>query len=347
MSQTAYHPTTIYDISFGPLLLTSGDRLENVTLRYQLTGPPDAPVILVCHALTGNHHTTASQSESGWWDGLVGPSQYIDTNDYQILTFNALGGCDGSTGPTSTIPGTRTPYQADFPAITVRDMVHAQHMALKKLGITELKAVIGGSLGGMQVMEWGLLYPTFMEKLVILAATPVFSSYGIAFNHIAASNIKHDPDWKGGYYKRDDLPLKGLEMARMVGMVTYRTPELFRKRFDNNGTPEQSDVMSYLNYQGKKLSNRFDPNSYLSLLETMNSHDIGLERGGWKQAASSFQRPILILSFENDLIYEPETIKTFASTVPRATYHHIQTDFGHDGFLTEFEKWGSLIADFL
>src|SRR5699024_1664936 len=181
-------------------------------------------------------------------------------------------------------------------------MVHAQYMALEKMGISTIKAIIGGSLGGMQVMEWGLLYPSLVEKLIIIAATPVFSSYGIAFNHIAANSIKQDPNWKSGYYTGDDLPLKGLELARKVGMVTYRTPNLFRKRFDNEKRPE---VIPYLDYQGKKLSTRFDPNSYLTLLEAMNSHDIGFGRGDWKHAAKSFQHPILMLSFKNDLIYEP------------------------------------------
>src|SRR5699024_1561360 len=190
MSHTASNP--IFEISFGPLPLTSGGELADVTLSYELVGPRDAPVILVCHALTGNHHTVGNTEQLGWWSGLIGPGKYIDTKKYQVLTFNVLGGCDRSTGPTSKIPGTETPYPADFPVLTIRDMVHAQYMALEKMEISTIKAIIGGSLGGMQVMEWGLLYPSLVEKLIIIAATPVFSSYCIAYNHIADNSLQQD-----------------------------------------------------------------------------------------------------------------------------------------------------------
>src|SRR5699024_10911743 len=173
MSRTASNP--IFEISFGPLPLTSGEELADVTLSYELVGPSEAPVILVCHALTGNHHTVGNTELPGWWNGLIGPGKYFDTEKYQVLTFNVLGGCNGSTRTISKKPGIEISYQADFPVITVRDMVHAQYMALEKMGISTVKAIIGGSLGGMQVMEWGLLYPSLMEKLIIIAATPVFS----------------------------------------------------------------------------------------------------------------------------------------------------------------------------
>lgn len=347
MSQSINNRTIVNNVSFGPLSLSSGEILEEVTLQYERVGPPDAPVILVCHALTGNHHTVGDTENPGWWSGLVGDKKYIDTEKYQVITFNILGGCNGSTGPAAIIPNTNRCYQATFPAITIRDMVHAQYKALKEMGITELRAIIGGSLGGMQVMEWGLLYPEMIESLIMLAATPVFSSYGIAFNHIAASSIRQDPNWKNGYYNQKDLPIKGLEVARMVGMVTYRSPHLFRERFENDKTDRRLEVMSYLNYQGKKLSNRFDPNSYLCLLEAMNTHDIGAGRGGWENATKAFSCPILTISFENDLIYEDQLIQSFAKTAPETRYHHIHTQYGHDGFLTEFEKWGNLITDFI
>ncbi|WP_246202489.1 homoserine O-acetyltransferase MetX [Virgibacillus doumboii] len=334
------------DVSLGPLRLTSGEQLEQVTLRYELVGPADAPVILVCHALTGNHLAVGTADNPGWWRGLIGPDSYIDTDHYQVLTFNVLGGCHGSTGPASINPETNESYTCDFPAITVRDMVHAQYRALQQLNITRLEAVIGGSLGGMQVLEWGILYPDIIEKLIVLAATPVFSDYGIAFNHIASTAIKQDPHWNNGDYQTDDS-FDGLALARMIGMITYRTSDLFTERFNRNQTNNDFDVVSYLNYQGQKLVNRFDPNSYLYLLDTMNQHDIGFNRGGWREAASQLNKPTLLLSYDKDLIYEPKQIKTLADMLPDSTYHHIETNFGHDGFLTEFEKWGHIVNDFL
>ncbi len=211
-------------ISIGPFQTESGDTIADVTMAYERSGPADAPVILVCHALTGNHLAIGTETNPGWWSGLIGSDKPINTDHYRVLTLNVLGGCDGSTGPASTNPRTGSAYACDFPPITVRDMVHAQHQAMKKLGITEAEAVIGGSLGGMQVLEWGLLYPNFMEKLIVLAATPVFSDYGIAFNHIASTAIRQDPNWQSGHYDA----VNGLAVARMVGMVTYRSPDLFQ-----------------------------------------------------------------------------------------------------------------------
>ncbi|WP_163969430.1 homoserine O-acetyltransferase MetX [Oceanobacillus halotolerans] len=338
--------STVEDISVGPLQLTSGETLHHVTLRYERVGPRQGPTILVCHALTGNHYTVGNESTPGWWSGLIGQGKHIDTTQFQVLTFNVLGGSDGSTGPLSINPNTKESYRMNFPEITVQDMVHAQFKALQKLEIKELAAIIGGSLGGMQVMEWGLLYPNMTDKLIILAATPYFSDYGIAFNHIAAEAIRKDPQWNGGNYDKHK-PLNGLEIARMVGMVTYRSPQLFAQRFDRNHTNNQYDVMSYLNYQGDKLANRFDPNSYLILLNAMNHHDIGKNRGGWEHAAKKISQSILLLSYDKDLVYEPHVIQQFASNLPNTSYHHIATDFGHDGFLTEFSKWGGLVKQFL
>ncbi|WP_188454688.1 homoserine O-acetyltransferase MetX [Virgibacillus oceani] len=333
-------------VSFGPFHLTSGETLERVTLHYESVGPASAPVILVCHALTGNHYTVGTEDNPGWWDGLIGTNKYIDTDKFQVITFNVLGGCDGSTGPTSLNPNTSENYRADFPAITIRDMVHATHQALQELQIRKLAAVIGGSLGGMQVLEWGLLYPAVTDKLIILAATPVFSDYGIAFNHIASSAIKADRNWNDGFYEAE-FDLKGLEIARMIGMVTYRSSDLFSSRFNREKANDDYRVSTYLDYQGEKLMRRFDPNSYLTLLNAMNSHDVGLNRGGWRQAVKNYQCPLLTISFDNDLIYEPKQIKELSEHVPDSFYYHVQTDFGHDGFLTQFERWGHVVKEFL
>lgn len=337
----------VADLDIGSLTLESGEVLEHVVLRYERVGCPNAPVLLVCHALTGSHLAVGTSDNPGWWNGLIGKGKTIDPQHFfQIITFNVIGGCNGSSGPASINPKTGNPYRMNFPYISIRDMVHAQFAGLKKLGITKLAAVIGGSLGGMQAMEWGLLYPNTVEKLVILAATPALSDYGIAFNHIAATAIQTDPSWNGGNYEKGVL-LSGLGIGRMIGMISYRSPDLFTKRFARKETTTGFSVTSYLDYQAKKLMQRFDANSYLYLLRAMNDHDIGRKRGGWKNAAKSYPMPILFLSYTKDLIYEPCDIQQFAEIVPNGVHHRIDTDYGHDGFLVEFEKWGKYIRDFL
>jgi len=333
-------------IEIGPLLLENGESIPVVSMQYERVGPVNAPIILVCHALTGNHLAVGSEDQPGWWSGLIGKNKSIDTTEFQIITFNVLGGCHGSTGPTSINPKTKEPYRTDFPDISIRDIVQAQFMALNQMNVSKLYAVIGGSLGGMQALEWGLIYPDFVEKMVSLAVTPTLSDYGIAYNHIAEQAITRDPAWQNGNYP-SPIPLQGLEIARMIGMVTYRSAELFTERFNRTKTDNKFSVNSYLDYQGKKLVKRFDPNSYLYLLQAMDTHDIGRNRCGWKEACKKYTCPILTLSFEHDLIYEPNVIAEFAECTPNSTYHHVQTKFGHDGFLTEFEKWSWTIKEFL
>lgn len=337
---------TVDEVKIGPMVLTSGEILEEVTLRYEISGPVGAPVILICHALTGNHLAIGNKTNPGWWSRLIGEGKHIDTNNYQVLTFNVLGGCDGSTGPATINKKTNQPYRISFPPISIRDMVHAQQLALEIMGINHLAAVIGGSLGGMQAMEWGLLYPTKMNKLIILASTPYFSDFGIAFNHIAETAIKQDPEWKNGLYE-SNLSLRGLEISRMIGMVTYRSSTLFNERFARKSSQQQYDISAYLDYQGKKLTERFDANSYLTLLQAMNHHDIGKGRVNWIQAAQQIETPLLAISYDKDLIFEPPLMKQFAEEVANGCYYHVKTDFGHDGFLTEFEKWGEIVCNFI
>ncbi|WP_236687109.1 homoserine O-acetyltransferase MetX [Ornithinibacillus californiensis] len=337
---------SIGEVNIGSLCLDSGIELPAVTLRYERVGPVDAPTILVCHALTGNHLTIGTPDEPGWWSGLVGYDLPVDTTKFQVITFNVLGSCYGSTGPSTINPFTNELYRMRFPKITIRDMVRAQHAALMKIGIPKLHAVIGGSLGGMQAFEWGLLYPSMVERLILLATTPSLSDYGIAYNHIAERVIKSDSLWRDGNYDNTEQ-IQGLEIARMIGLVTYRSASLFSERFGRQRREDNFSVASYLDYQGKKITQRFDPNSYLYLLDAMNSHDIGYGRGGWKEACQHYVCPILSISYENDLIYEPRSIAEFTSVTPNCSYHHVHTIYGHDGFLVEFDKWGPLIHDFI
>lgn len=335
------------DIHIGSFQLESGVILKDVTLRYELIGRATAPVILVCHALTGDHQSVGTEESPGWWRGLIGPGGYIDTEKYRILTFNVLGGCNGSTGPLSINPETNQLYQATFPFMTIRDMVHAQFQALQKMNINDLEAVIGGSLGGMQAMEWGLLYPDMIDKIMILAATPFLSDYGIAFNYIAESIIKNDLQWNNGFYQKNTY-LKGLEIARMVGMVTYRSHRLFMTRFQRQKELTNTfSVNTYLRYKGETLAKRFDANSYVRLLQAMNHHDIGRNRGHWKKACKNFKSSVLVVSYDKDLIYDPLLVKKFSENIPYSIYKHVKTDYGHDGFLTEFDKWAPFISEFL
>ncbi|MGA9287113.1 MAG: homoserine O-acetyltransferase [Anaerobacillus sp.] len=345
--QTRYEDQTV---SIGPLKLESGEELPHVELAYERVGYSDAPVILVCHALTGNQYTVGEQ---GWWSGLIGDGKYVDTGEFQVITFNVLGGCSGSTGPLSVNPVSGLPYQADFPFISVRDMVHSQKIALEKLGINHLHAVIGGSLGGMQVLEWGILYPDWMDHLVPLAVTPSLSAYGIAYNSISRFAITNDPDWRDGYYDLQNPPASGLATARMIGMISYRTDEMFQKNFGRNlnrspgGSHKETpyDVESYLHYQGNKLVGRFDANSYLYLLKAMDMHDVARGRGDIAEAIQMIQSNVLAISFKGDLIYPPQDLEKMFSMERPGHFYVVDTKFGHDGFLVEFDKWGPLIKE--
>ncbi len=342
-------------VNIGELELESGTVIQEVELAYERVGLAEAPAILVCHALTGSQHAAGDQDMPGYWAEMITPGGFIDSDRFQIISFNVLGGCNGSTGPLSIDSKTGEPYQAKFPFITVRDMVRAQHLALEKLGINHLAAVIGGSLGGMQVLEWGVMYPGKMDRLIPLAVTPYLTDYAIAFNNIARLAILHDPNWNNGNYTEETIPESGLSLARMVGMITYRSGDLFNERFSRKQRAPAGnfhdeiayEIESYLDYQGKKLTKRFDANSYLYLLKAMDTHDIGRGRGGWQKAASRIEAPVTALGYSGDLLFPPGSLEQFIGQLKHigieADYTLIDTSFGHDGFLVEFEKWGSII----
>ncbi|HSP22872.1 MAG TPA: homoserine O-acetyltransferase [Planococcus sp. (in: firmicutes)] len=321
-------------VSIGSLALESGEILANVELAYEHCGKKGAPVVLICHALTGDHFAVGTAENPGWWAGLAGPGKAVDTDKFQVITFNVLGGCSGSTGPLSINPHTGTPYRAAFPAITIRDMVNAEYAALKELGITGLAAVIGGSLGGMKALEWGRSYPEFIAAVIPLAVTPNYSDFGVAFNFIGIQSIVNDPKFNGGNYE-DSAELKGFEVARMAGMVTYRSAGMFNERFRRAGGSGNFQVESYLAYQGQKLAKRFDANSYVVLLNAMNTHDVSEAR---------LEVEIFSLSYTHDLLYPSEGMVPWLAGQPNASWKIVDTQFGHDGFLVEFEKWGGHIS---
>ncbi|WP_142827012.1 homoserine O-acetyltransferase MetX [Planococcus soli] len=320
-------------VAIGALTLDSAKVLNDVELAYERLGDEKAPVVLVCHALTGDQYAIGTKDNPGWWAGLIGPGKPVDTDVFQVITFNVLGGCHGSTGPLSINPETGTPYRGEFPTLTIRDMVRAEYHALKNLGIEHLAGVIGGSLGGMKTLEWGKLYPEFVDAILPLAVTPYYSDYGVAFNHIGILAIENDGAFNGGNYE-DSALLKGFEVARMAGMVTYRSGNMFNQRFGRTSDGDEFNVQSYLNYQGKKLADRFDANSYVILLKAMNTHDI-------QEAVLDI--PVFSLSFTHDLLYPSELMVPWLEKQKAASWKIVETDFGHDGFLVEFEKWGGFI----
>lgn len=321
-------------ISIGSFELESGIVLPEVQLSFERAGKLFGPVILLCHALTGDARAVGSADAPGWWGGLVGPGKAVDTDRFQAITFNVLGGSDGSTGPASIDPRTQAPYRTSFPELTIRDMVNAQKKALQLLGIGRITAVIGGSLGGMQALEWGRLFPEVVDVVMPLAVTPSYSAYGVAFNHIGIEAIRNDPDYRNGFYAPGAV-LRGFEIARMAGLVTYRSGELFHSRFGREEGEQGFDIQSYLDYQGKKLASRFDPNSYITLLKAMNTHDLGDKK---------LDVPIFSLLFTQDLLYPKEPMIDWLEGQPQADWTVIETVYGHDGFLVEFDKWGYLIG---
>ncbi|NLP50187.1 homoserine O-acetyltransferase [Bacillus sp. RO1] len=340
-------------VSIGTLLLENGKKLSNVEIAYERVGNPEGEVIVVCHALSGNQGTVGTPNYPGWWSKFIGPDLYVDTNRYQVITMNVLGGCGGSTGPRSINPQTKKKYGASFPAVTIRDMVHSQYQTLRALGINHAKAIMGGSLGGMQVLEWGHLYPHFSEILIPMAVTPYFTDYALAYNSIGRHAIKSDPLWDNGNYSEGTI-IKGMEIARMVGLVTYRSESLFNDRFNRekkDGVDIEYQVDSYLKYQGQKFSNRFDANSYLTLLQAMDQFDLGFKRGGWQNGLEKVDAKVCMISFSGDLLYPPPLAEAFVKELKEhnknAAYIHVDTRFGHDGFLVEFEKWGHHVKQIL
>lgn len=350
-------------VSVGSVRLENGEILSQVEVAVEAAGrEPEADgsnIVLVCHALTGDAHAVGDEEQPGWWDGLIGPGKSIDTDRYHVLTLNVLGGCGGTTGPASMDPATGQPYGTRFPMISIRDMVSVQKRCLEKLGISRVEMVIGGSMGGMLVLEWGILHPTFARKLVPLATAAALTPTAIAFNDIGRQAILADPGYRQGDYYPGPGPVQGLAVARMMAMVTYRTPQLFEKRFSRNlqsgGSPIQPDslfqVESYLRHQGKKLVQRFDANSYLYLLKAMDTHDLGRDRGGVERALAAVEAEVLIVGIREDQLFpirqQRELFTLLKSRGVKCELLEISSEYGHDAFLVEYGETGPRIRKFL
>jgi homoserine O-acetyltransferase len=344
------------------ITLECGDTLKQIEIVYETSGnlnEEKTNAILVCHALTGDACAVGDEETPGWWEGLIGPGRYIDTNKYFVVTSNVLGGCAGTTGPASINPQTGEPYGANFPVVTIRDMVELQYKLIKNLGIEKLFAVVGGSMGGMQVFEWAVMYPEMMHLVLPIATSARLSAIAIAYNDVGRQAILSDPEWKRGHYYPGKGPVNGLSIARMLGMITYRTADLFEYRFGRRLKDEQDvtqfdstfNIESYLRYQGQKLVDRFDANSYLYLLKAMDSHDIGRGRGGIKAALKGIQAKVLSIAISNDLLYpaehQEEVVEMLKAMQKEVEYYFVESIYGHDGFLVEFVKIGPLVEQFI
>jgi homoserine O-acetyltransferase/O-succinyltransferase len=353
-----------------PFALDGGTTLRDIDLAYETWGSLDATAsnaVLVCHALTGDAHAAGpsgpGQPSPGWWDGLIGPGRALDTDRYFVVCVNVLGGCQGTTGPASPDPVTGTPYGSRFPVVTIRDMVRTQAAVADHLGIRRWLAAVGGSMGGMQALEWGLIYPDRVRAVVAIATTVAASAQQIAWSSVGRSTLILDPAWRGGdYYDAPpgQGPARGLAMARELAQITYRTADVFDQKFgrgrldpmdDRFTLWQRFDVEGYLDYHGAKLARRFDANSYLVINRAMDLHDIGRGRGGIDAALARLRAPCLVMSISSDALYPPaqqqDLRDRLAAQGTPCRYHVVDSPDGHDGFLLEMGQVGRPLADFL
>jgi homoserine O-acetyltransferase/O-succinyltransferase len=349
--------------------LESGKILGPITLAYETYGTMNkdkSNVILVLHALTGDSHVAGyynkEDDKPGWWDIMVGPGKGIDTNKYFVVCSNVIGSCMGSTGPDSINPETDRPYGLQFPVITIGDMVKAQKALIDHLGIEKILSVVGGSMGGMQVLEWSVKYPDMIVSAIPLATTTRHSALAIAFNEVARQAIMADPNWNKGDYYGEKKPDLGLAVARMIGHITYLSDESMRTKFGRR-LQNKSDlsfdfggdfqVESYLHYQGGKFVERFDANSFLFITKAADYFDLEKHHGGGSAVQAFFKASarFLLVSFTSDWLYPTYQSKAMVKAMKKnaldVSFCEIEAQFGHDAFLLPNERLSSLIKGFL
>ncbi|MBM7366723.1 homoserine O-acetyltransferase MetX [Gordonia hydrophobica] len=348
-------------VSIGDLALDSGARLADVTVTFQKWGVPNAAgdnVVVALHALTGNSHVTGPSDDrfpmTGWWDGLIGPGLAVDTDEWCVISPNAIGGCFGSTGPGSTAPDGK-PWGSRFPRLTVRDLVRAEAGAFDALGIGRLAAVAGGSMGGARALEWAATYPDRVGAALVLAVGARASADQIGTQTTQIEAIKTDPAWQGGdYYGTGRSPAAGMGVARRIAHLSYRSDRELDDRFENRPQGEENPlvdgryaVASYLEHQAEKLKARFDPGSYVVLSDVLNNHDVGRGRGGVAAALRACTVPTIVGGIDSDRLYPLYQQEELARELGNAIggLHVVHSDSGHDGFLTEFEPVRELLAE--
>jgi len=345
-----------------PLALACGRELDNYELVYETYGelnPGRSNAVLICHALSGHHHAAGYHSEQdkkpGWWDECIGPGKPIDTRRFFVVSLNNLGGCNGSTGPSSINPKTGKAWGPDFPPLRARDWVNSQARLADYLGIDCWAAVVGGSLGGMQAMRWALEYPLRIKHCVVIAAAMKLSAQNLAFNEVARQAILSDPDFaEGNYQAMDKVPAQGLALARMVGHITYLSDGAMASKFGRDvrsGSLEQGNeqdvefqVQSYLRYQGSQFSGNFDANTYILMTRALDYFDLAREYGNDPVAAFTHARcSFLVISFSTDWRFSPQRSREIVDALIAAdrpvTYTEIEADEGHDAFLLPIPRY--------
>ncbi|MDA8137809.1 MAG: homoserine O-acetyltransferase [Desulfobacteraceae bacterium] len=349
-----------------PMVLESGRTLGPVDIMYETYGEPNADrsnAILICHALSGDHHAAGYHSphdpNTGWWDSMIGPGKGFDTRKYWVICSNIIAGCKGSTGPLSINPQTGQPYGLDFPVVTIGDMVEAQKRLLDHLQIKRLYSIAGGSMGGFQVLEWALRYPDMVRSAICIASAARLSAQAIAFNTIGRNAITRDPEWREGKYS-DKGPEKGLATARMVGHITYLSEMLLDAKFGRrlqsasrlsyNFTTEFA-IESYLNHKGSAFTQRFDANSYLYITKAMDYFDISRSHGPLKAAFANVTARCLFVSYSSDWLFPTsqtkEMVRALLSNGKPVSFIEINSPYGHDAFLIEEEKLTHILTGFL
>ena len=364
---------TKYTTLFEPparLKLASGSELGPITVAYETYGelsPERDNAIFVCHALTGDAHAAGWHSpesrKPGWWDEFIGPGKGIDTTKYFVICANVIGGCQGTTGPETDDPKTNEPYGLSFPVISVGDIVEVHSALVRQLGIDKLLGVIGGSLGGMQVVEWAARFPDQVNAALVIASSGKLSAQGIAFNAVGRRAINVDPHFHNGrYYDYEDGPRFGLALARMVAHITYLSEESIELKFgrrlqDREELANQLEretefqIESYLHYQGKRFVERFDANSYLYLTKAMDYFDLAGSYGSLPQAFSQTNARFLVVSYTSDWLFPTSQSREIVSALiecgKHATFVEFDSPYGHDSFLLEFEQLAHLVSPFL
>ena len=339
-----------------PFHLHSGAHLPQVQVVLESWGTLSADAsnaILICHALTANSHAGSAPGEpDGWWEPLIGPGRVLDTDRYYVVCPNLLGSCYGSTGPVEADPRKGVPYGPTFPEISIRDIVEVQRVLMQRLGIRRLASVIGSSLGGMQVLEWGAMYPELCASLIPISTAVQQTAWCLALNAASRCAITGDPEWREGHYEHP--PKQGLALARMIGMISYRSPQEFAGRFGRALAGEDPfdpnchfQVEKYLRHQGAKLAERFDANAYLTLSRAMDRHDVGAGRGGVSTALAAASMPALCIGVSSDIRYPLDDQCELVRQLPSAKLGVIESEHGHDSFLIEYEQLAQLIGPFL
>jgi len=352
-----------------PLLLACGRSLASYELMYETYGTLNATAsnaVLICHALSGHHHAagyhSAEDRKPGWWDSCIGPGKPIDTNRFFVVSLNNLGGCNGSTGPSSLNPATGKPYGAEFPVLTVEDWVHSQARLADRLGIQQWAAIVGGSLGGMQALQWTITYPDRVRHCVDIASAPKLSAQNIAFNEVARQAILTDPEFHGGSFQDQGvIPKRGLMLARMVGHITYLSDDSMGEKFGRELKSDKLNydfhsvefqVESYLRYQGEEFSGRFDANTYLLMTKALDYFDPAASQGGDLSASlAHVTADYCVMSFTTDWRFSParsrEIVDALIAARKNVCYLEIDSPYGHDAFLIPTPRYIQGFANYM